>query len=103
MNGVSTELKQNRSFSTGKKIGASFVSFDELLNRSDFVIVACPLNNETKNLFDKNAFGKMKRNAVFVNVARGGRFASLLFSQEFLQNQYSFHKRFCHFNKSYFT
>lgn len=57
---------------TGKQLGATFVSFDDLLNRSDFVFVACPLNNETKNLFDKTAFGKMKRNAVFINVSRGG-------------------------------
>lgn len=59
-------------FSIGKQLGASFVSLDELLNRSDFVIVSCPLNDETKNLFDKSAFGKMKKTAVFVNVARGG-------------------------------
>lgn len=48
------------------------VSFDTLLRQSDFVFVACPLNNETRNMFDKNAFSKMKSNSVFVNVARGG-------------------------------
>lgn len=53
-------------------MGATFVSLDELLNRSDFVIVSCPLTNETRNLFDKRAFAKMKATSVFVNIARGG-------------------------------
>lgn len=50
------------------------MKLDELLTRSDFVIVSCPLNNETKHLFDKKAFDKMKNTCVFVNVARGGRY-----------------------------
>ncbi|MDR0391408.1 MAG: hypothetical protein LBH59_05850, partial [Planctomycetaceae bacterium] len=44
---------------------------DELLNQSDVVILCLPLNNVTKNLFDKNKFKQMKNNALFVNVARG--------------------------------
>jgi len=56
----------------GKKLGAEFVSFDELLQRSDFIIVACPLTPETKEMFNESAFTKMKKTAVFVNVARGG-------------------------------
>lgn len=53
-------------------MGATFVPLDELLSRSDFVLVACPLNDETRHMFGKAAFGKMKRTSVFVNVARGG-------------------------------
>lgn len=52
-------------------MGARFVSFDELLACSDFVIVACPLNSTTEGMFNRNAFAKMKRTSVFVNVARG--------------------------------
>ncbi|XP_043803992.1 glyoxylate reductase/hydroxypyruvate reductase-like isoform X2 [Apis laboriosa] len=55
----------------GDELGADFVSLDELLAQSDFVIVATPLNNETRGLFDDNTFNKMKKNAVFVNIARG--------------------------------
>ncbi|MDR1485054.1 MAG: D-2-hydroxyacid dehydrogenase [Planctomycetaceae bacterium] len=44
---------------------------DDLLNQSDVVILCLPLNNVTKNLFDKNKFRQMKKNALFVNVARG--------------------------------
>lgn len=56
----------------GKSFGATFVSLDELLNRSDFVLVACPLNDETRHMFGRAAFAKMKKTSVFVNVARGG-------------------------------
>ncbi|MBP3817961.1 MAG: hydroxyacid dehydrogenase, partial [Butyrivibrio sp.] len=31
----------------------------------------CPLTDRTRNLFDKNAFDKMKKNAILINVARG--------------------------------
>ncbi|XP_076655283.1 glyoxylate reductase/hydroxypyruvate reductase [Halictus rubicundus] len=56
---------------TGDELGAHFVSLDELLEQSDFVIVAVPLNNETRGLFNADTFGKMKKNAVFVNIGRG--------------------------------
>ncbi len=48
------------------------VSFDELLSRSDIVSLHCPLNKESENLMNKNAFDKMKNGAVFINTARGG-------------------------------
>ncbi|MDR2642481.1 MAG: D-2-hydroxyacid dehydrogenase [Planctomycetaceae bacterium] len=44
---------------------------NDLLNQSDVVILCLPLNNVTKNLFDKNKFSQMRNNALFVNVARG--------------------------------
>jgi len=55
-----------------KQFRADFVPFDELLRKSDFVIVACPLTPETKGLFNKAAFEKMKPTSVFINIARGG-------------------------------
>lgn len=57
---------------TGRELGAKFVSFDELLQISDFVIVACPLTTETANLVDAAALAKMKPTSVLVNIARGG-------------------------------
>ena len=52
--------------------GVEFVSFDTLIEESDVVSVHCPLNSESKDMFDKNAFAKMKKGALFVNTARGG-------------------------------
>ena len=47
------------------------VGLDELLAISDIVSVHAPLDENTKGLFDKNAFEKMKQMAIFINVGRG--------------------------------
>lgn len=53
-------------------IGARKVDFDTLLAQSDFVVATCALVPETMNLFNEQAFKKMKKTAVFVNTSRGG-------------------------------
>ncbi|MCQ2515058.1 MAG: D-2-hydroxyacid dehydrogenase [Ruminococcus sp.] len=50
----------------------TMVDFEELLEKSDIVSVHCPLNQDSKGIFDKKAFSKMKKGALFVNTARGG-------------------------------
>ena len=52
--------------------GVRTVSLDELLHESDIVTVHCPLNADSKNLFNKETFAAMKKGALFVNTARGG-------------------------------
>lgn len=52
--------------------GVKQVSFEELLKDSDIVTVHCPLNGDSKDMFNKETFRKMKRGALFVNTARGG-------------------------------
>ncbi len=49
-----------------------FVDFETLLKESDIVTVHCPLNDDSKELFNKETFSKMKKGAFFVNTARGG-------------------------------
>ncbi len=49
-----------------------FVSLDELLKTSDIVTPHCPLNDESKEMFNRDTFAKMKDGAFFVNTARGG-------------------------------
>ena len=44
---------------------------DELLAISDFVVIALPLVEETKNLFTIKEFAAMKPSAYFINIARG--------------------------------
>ena len=38
---------------------------------SDIIIICCALNDQTKGIFDKDVFGKMKKTANIINVARG--------------------------------
>ncbi|KAI1274242.1 D-isomer specific 2-hydroxyacid dehydrogenase [Xylaria sp. FL0933] len=52
--------------------GAEYVSFDELLARSDVLSLNLPLNAKTRNIISKNEFAKMKKGIVIVNTARGG-------------------------------
>lgn len=47
------------------------VDFEELLSKSDIVSVHAPLDENTRNLFDKSAFAQMKESAIFINVGRG--------------------------------
>ena len=47
------------------------VEFDELLSQSDILSLHCPLSDRTRGLINKEAFSKMKRSAILVNVARG--------------------------------
>lgn len=50
----------------------SYTSLSELCKSSDVISVNCPLNTETKYLFNKSAFSQMKKGVVFINTARGG-------------------------------
>lgn len=52
-------------------LGAEFVPFDKLVETSDIVVVACPLNAETRGLFNANVFKKMKPTSIVINVGRG--------------------------------
>lgn len=47
------------------------VEFDELLSQSDILSLHCPLSDRTRGLINKEAFSKMKKSAILVNVARG--------------------------------
>ncbi len=45
---------------------------DEGLKIADYISIHTPLNNNTRNLINKNNLIKMKRNAFIINASRGG-------------------------------
>ena len=47
------------------------VEFEKLLAQSDILSLHCPLSDRTRGLINKEAFAKMKKSAILVNVARG--------------------------------
>lgn len=47
------------------------VDFDTICRESDLLSIHAPLNNATENLMNKDAFQKMKKSAVLINVGRG--------------------------------
>ena len=51
--------------------GVEPVGLGELLERSDFVSVHSPLNEETTHLMNADAFATMKSSAIFINTGRG--------------------------------
>jgi D-3-phosphoglycerate dehydrogenase len=52
-------------------LGAKKVSLEELMAQSDFVVVACLLNEETRHLIGARQLALMKPTAYLINVARG--------------------------------
>lgn len=63
---------RNRNGKAEKELNAEYVSFDDLLKRSDVLSVHTNLSAETQGTFDKNAFAQMKPSSIFINTARGG-------------------------------
>ncbi|CAG2106304.1 unnamed protein product [Medioppia subpectinata] len=61
----------NKAKPSVDSIGAKFVSFDELLEKSDFVIISCPLNDKTRHMFNEKALKRMKKSAILINTSRG--------------------------------
>lgn len=54
-----------------QETGLRYCSLDELLQQSDVISLHCPLNSETKYMFNHSLFSKMKKGIIFINTARG--------------------------------
>lgn len=55
----------------GKAIG-EYVSREQLLKESDVIFLACPLNEQTKDLVCKETIAQMKDGVILINTSRGG-------------------------------
>jgi D-3-phosphoglycerate dehydrogenase len=51
--------------------GVEPVTFDQLVERSDYISIHAPLTPETHHLFDAGVLGRMKPTSYLVNTARG--------------------------------
>ncbi|KAI7895510.1 D-isomer specific 2-hydroxyacid dehydrogenase [Mucor mucedo] len=70
--GIGRVIYSGRSEKPGNRLGAEFVPFQTLLAESDVIVVCCALTKDTENMFNYEAFSRMKKSVVFVNSARGG-------------------------------
>ena len=53
-------------------LGFQYVSFDELINRSDIVTLHVPYSKDTHHLMNRDSLAKMKKGAYLINTSRGG-------------------------------
>jgi glyoxylate reductase len=62
---------RTRNTAAEKLLNVKYVSFDELLAQSDVLSVHSVLSEETKGIFNKAVFNKMKPTSIFINTSRG--------------------------------
>ncbi|MDR0750163.1 MAG: dihydrofolate reductase [Tannerellaceae bacterium] len=53
------------------KLNVTYVSFDDLLKKSDFLSINAPYSPETYHIIDEKALKSMKSSAILINTARG--------------------------------
>lgn len=61
----------NESAEAITALGATHVALDTLMRESDFIVVACLLDDSTRKLIDARRLALMKPSAYLINVARG--------------------------------
>lgn len=69
--------------------GVERVSLEELVSRSDFITVHCPLNKDSEKMFNSELFDKCKKGAYFINTSRGGVIDELALKQAVESGQLS--------------
>ncbi|GHH99008.1 2-hydroxyacid dehydrogenase [Neobacillus kokaensis] len=62
---------RSRNIEAEEKYHAEYCDLDNLLKKSDFVLLMTPLTQETENLIGEREFKLMKNSAIFVNGSRG--------------------------------
>lgn len=54
------------------EVGATAVSFDELIERSEVLTIHIPLNDRTRLMYDAEVLSRLRPDCVLINIARGG-------------------------------
>ncbi|MBF7096633.1 D-glycerate dehydrogenase [Alkalibacter sp. M17DMB] len=62
---------RNRKIKAEESLGVKYADMDDLLAKSDYVVIMTPSNESTYRMFNKEMFKKMKRTAIFINASRG--------------------------------
>uniref|UniRef100_A0A8C5MF20 Glyoxylate reductase/hydroxypyruvate reductase n=1 Tax=Leptobrachium leishanense TaxID=445787 RepID=A0A8C5MF20_9ANUR len=64
---------RNQRLKEGSVVGAAYCErLSDLLQKSDFVVLAVPLTTETKRLIGRKELQQMKSSATLINIGRGG-------------------------------
>jgi glyoxylate reductase len=63
---------RTRNKEAEQNLGARWVSFVDLLKQSDVLSVHSVFSAETKGIFNRDAFNRMKPTSIFINTSRGG-------------------------------
>jgi len=62
---------RRRDEAAEQSLGVCYAAFNELLAQSDFVMLSCPLTDQTTSLINAAALAKMKPTAILINISRG--------------------------------
>lgn len=54
-----------------QELGVAYASLDDLLRTSDYVMLCCPLTDDTRAIINRRTLQLMKPSAILVNIARG--------------------------------
>ncbi|WP_113651192.1 2-hydroxyacid dehydrogenase [Pedobacter namyangjuensis] len=54
-----------------KKLGITYVTFNDLIKTADIISLHCPLTADNKYLINQNSLAEMKKNVTLINTSRG--------------------------------
>jgi len=66
-----TYHNRNRNEQAERELGARYVSFDDLLAQSAYIVLSCPLTDQTRGLIGRDELNRMQPHAILINVSRG--------------------------------
>ena len=69
---ISAIVRNVKKYKSSNKIQfLSIKNIENEIHKIDYLIVACPLNDQTKDMINLKLIKKMNKNAIIINVARG--------------------------------